>query len=125
MQGYVVTEVSPWEDASGGKAITCTAENCTASSKYEGEPGWYDLTVQYFDQNNGASHFDAFVNGQNVGTWTADQWLPTRKPDSNSSTRQTFRTLALRPGDEIRIVGIPNEGEPAAIDYIQITPSRF
>jgi hypothetical protein len=78
--------------------------------------------VHYFDQNNGASHFEAFVNGQNVGMWIADQWFPTRKPDSNSSTRYVTDSLALRPGDEIKIVGIPDQGERAAIDYIEIKP---
>ncbi len=97
LQGYVVSDVSPWEDASGSKAITCPAERCVASTKFEGRPGWYSLTVQYFDQNNGASHFEAYVNNQSVGTWTGDQWFPTRKPDSNSSTRQTLSGIALRP----------------------------
>src|SRR5205823_3842666 len=85
LAGYVVTDVSPWEDASGGKAITCAAEKCTAGARFQDKPGWYDLVVQYFDQNNGSSHFEVFVNSQNVGTWTADALLPTRKPDSNSS----------------------------------------
>jgi alpha-glucuronidase len=123
LDGYNVTDVLPWEDASGSKAIACPAEKCTASTKFEGKPGWYDVTIQYFDQNNGVSHFEAFVNAQIVGTWTADAWLPTRKPDSNSSTRQTLPMLALRPGDEIRIAGVPDDGERAAIDYIEIKPA--
>ena len=123
LAGYVVTDVSPWEDASGGKAITCAAEKCTAGARFQDKPGWYDLVVQYFDQNNGSSHFEVFVNSQNVGTWTADALLPTRKPDSNSSTRQTLPMLALRPGDEIRIVGSPDKGERAAVDYIEIKPA--
>lgn len=122
LDGYKVTDVSPWEDASGAQAITCPAEKCTASTEFEGKPGWYNLVVQYFDQNNGVSHFEAFVNGQRVGAWAADMWLPTYKPDSNSSTRQTIPELALRPGDEIRIVGIPDQNERAAIDYIEIKP---
>jgi hypothetical protein len=27
---------------------------------------------------------------------------------------------ALRPGDEIRVVGIPNGGEQAIVDYLEI-----
>ena len=122
LDGYVVTEVSPWEDASNSKAITCPTSKCAASEKFIGTPGWYNLTVQYFDQNNGASHFEAFVNHQSVGAWAADQWFPTTKPDSNSSTRRIFPMLALRPGDEISIVAIPDGQERAAIDYIEITP---
>lgn len=122
LKDYVISNVSPWEDASGGKAITCPTDKCTASTRFDGKPGWYNLIVQYFDQNNGASRFEAFVNDQNVGAWSADAWLPTQKPDSNSSTRQTFPMVALRPGDHITIVGIPDAGERAAIDYIEIKP---
>jgi alpha-glucuronidase len=122
LDGYKVTDVSPWEDASG-KAITCPTEKCTASTRFVGKPGWYNLVVQYFDQNNGISRYEAFVNGQSVGTWAADLRLPTFKPDSNSSTRQTIPELALRPRDEIRIVGIPDQGERAAMDYIEIKPA--
>ena len=122
LDGYQITDVLPWEDASGGKAISCPADKCVASTKFAGTAGWYNVVVQFFDQNNGVSSFQAFINAQEVGTWTADQWLPTRKPDSNSSTRQTVTGLALRPGDEIRLVGIPDAGERAAIDYIEIRP---
>ena len=123
LRGYSVIDASPWEDASNSKAIVCSAEKCTASTKFEGKPGWYTLVIQYFDQNNGSSHFEALVNNQIVGAWTADMWLPTRKPDSNSSTRYTTGKIALRPGDEISIVGVPDQGERAAIDYIEIKPA--
>ncbi len=123
LDGYVATDVSPWEDASGSKAITCPDSKCTARTKFSGAPGWYDLAVQYFDQNNGNSRFEAFVNGQRVGAWTSDQWLPTAKPDSNSSTRRRLSNVVLRPGDEIRILGIPDGSERAAVDYIEITPA--
>jgi alpha-glucuronidase len=123
LKGYSVTDVSPWEDASNAKAIVCPAEKCTASTKFEGKPGWYTLVIQYFDQNNGSSHFEALVNTESVGTWTADMWLPTRKPDSNSNTRYTTDKIALRPGDEISIIGMPDQGERAPIDYIEIRPA--
>jgi len=43
--------------------------------------------------------------------------------DSGSSARRIVEGLALRPGDEIQIEGIPNEGETAALDYIEIHPA--
>jgi alpha-glucuronidase len=125
LNGYEVTGVSPWEDASGGKAIICTARSCTASTKFTGKSGWYNLFVQYFDQNNGQSHFEGFVNNQSLGRWTADMWLPTYKPDANSSTRWTLENVPLRPGDEIKVLGMPDEGERAPIDYIEIKPAAL
>ncbi|MCX6636064.1 MAG: hypothetical protein NT090_13440 [Acidobacteria bacterium] len=50
--------------------------------------------------------------------------MPTRKVDGSSSSRRTVSGIALRPGDEIRIEGLPDGGETAAIDYIEVQPNR-
>ena len=44
--------------------------------------------------------------------------------DSSSSTRRTIAGIALRPGDQIRIEGIPDGGETAALDYLEILPGH-
>ena len=125
LNGYKVVDVTPWEAASGGKAIECpNAAGCSAALHYEGKSGWYNVTVQYFDQNNGASHFRLSIAGQPVAEWTADDALPGSKIDAHSSTRRVIKGLALRPGDEIRIDGLPNGGEGAPLDYVEISPIR-
>ncbi len=108
LDGYTEVAVSPWETASGGKATVCAKPRCTATMRFGGNAGWYDLSVESFDQNNGSSQFELLVNGQRLRRWTADELLPTFKPDGHSSTRQTVSAVALRPGDEVRIVGVPN-----------------
>jgi len=120
LSGYTVTDVTPWEAASGGRAITCGAGHCTASSRFTGEPGWYTIRVQYFDQDNGAAHFKTFVGKQLVDECSATLQLPTVKLDGTSSTRRTISGIALRAGDEIRIEGSPDAGESAALDYLEI-----
>ena len=126
LEGYVGRDVTPWEAASGGKAIECASpsRNCSASFHFEGEPGWYDLSVQYFDQNNGVSRFKLYVAEQLVDEWAADDNLPTRKIDAHSSTRHKITGLGLRPGDEIRIEGTGQGGENAPLDYIEIRPHQ-
>src|SRR5262249_44716728 len=111
--------------ASGSKAIQCmaSAKLCSASFRYDGKAGWYDISVRYFDQSNGASRFKVFMSGQMVGEWLADGKLPSDKINAHSSTRHLIKGLALRPGDEIRIEGYPDGGERAAIDYVEITPT--
>ncbi len=120
--GYQVVDVTPWETASGGKAVECTSptRSCTASLRYNGPAGWRNLSVEYFDQNNGASRFRVYVGGQFVDEWVADDHLPSRKPDGSSSTRRMITGLALRPGDEIRIEGTADGQEYAPLDYIEI-----
>jgi alpha-glucuronidase len=124
LTGYVAKPVTPWEAASGGTAIECDAAKCTASLKYDSESGWRDLVIQYFDQQNGGSKFRVWIGSQLVDEWSATDRLPTRKVDSSSSTRRTVHGIVLRKGDEIRIEGIPDGGETAALDYIEIVASE-
>jgi alpha-glucuronidase len=124
LSGYTAKPVTPWESASGGTAVECGSARCTATLKYAGEPGWYDLTVQYFDLPDGVSRFQVWVGNQMVDEWAASDRLPARKVDSTSSSRRVIRGLALRPGDEIRIQGFPDGRETAALDYIEILPAQ-
>ncbi|HYL99810.1 MAG TPA: glucosiduronase, partial [Blastocatellia bacterium] len=124
LDGYQIVDVTPWETASGGKAVNCPAgtPQCTATLTYEGPPGWYDLRVQYFDQDNGVSNFSVYIAGQLVSRWKADDHFPTDKINGSSSTRHTIAGVALRTGDKVVIEGIPNGGEGAPFDYIEILP---
>jgi alpha-glucuronidase len=120
LTGYSVVDVKPWEAASGSKAASCTAPPCAARMRYDGTPGWYDLYVRYFDQNDGVSRYRLLVGSQLIDEWTAADRFPTRRIDSSSSTRRIAAGVALRPGDEIRIEGVPDGPETAALDYIEI-----
>jgi alpha-glucuronidase len=126
LDGYRIQAVTPWEAASGGKAVICGAgaPECSARFQYQGQPGWYDVKVQYFDQNNGSASFRLSVAGQVVAEWVAADSLPTAKIDAHSATQYTATGVALRPGDEIVVRGSPDRGESAAIDYVEIRPAR-
>ena len=126
LEGYQIEEVRPWETASGGKAVSCLSPGgrCSANFRYEGKPGRYDLSIQYFDQNNGGSRFKVFVATRLVAEWIADEVLPTNKIDGHSSTRRRLRALSLRPGDEIRIEGFADGGEGAPIDYVELHSTK-
>ncbi len=126
LEGYQVVDVKPWEAAFGSQAVQCASPSrqCSASFRHQGQPGWYDLSVQYFDQNNGVSRFKLFVAGQLVDEWVADDSVPTHKIDAHSSTRRSIAGLALRRGDEIRIEGQAQGDENAALDYLELHPSR-
>ena len=124
LRGYTVTSVTPSEDVSGGKAVECPAAECAATLRYTGPPGWYTIRVEYFDQDNGVSHYRFQVGSQTIDEWQAADHIPTRKLDSSSSTRRSIPGVALRTGDEIRIEGFPDAGERAAIDYIELLPAN-
>ena len=126
LDGYSVFEVKPWETASAGKALQVSSPGGqgTASFRYSGKPGQYDLSVQYFDQNNGKSSFRILLNGREVDHWLADDSLPSSRPDGHTSTRRTVHALSLTPGDEIRIEATVQADERACIDYVEITPTQ-
>jgi alpha-glucuronidase len=121
---YAAKPVTPWESASGGTAVECGAAKCTASVKYAGTSGWRDIIVQYFDQQDGVSHFSVWVGPQLIDEWAASDRLPARKIDSSSSSRRVIHGVALRTGDEVRVEGVPDGRETAALDYIEIVEAE-
>jgi alpha-glucuronidase len=125
LQGYTQDPITPAYFASGGKAISCPqAQACTASFRYEGGSGTYDLDVQYFDLNSGVARFSVLVNSQTVDEWQANDDLPSAKADGDSSIRRAIPAVALRSGDEITIRGMPDGGDTAMLDYVEIHKPR-
>ncbi len=125
LDGYVVQDVTPWEDASGGKAISCASQACTATFVFQGGQGVYDIAVQYFDVNAGIAKFQLKVGDQRLSSWQADDHFPTKTLNGDSSTRHTITNFKLQPNSVITIEGIPDGADPAAIDYIEITPHIY
>jgi alpha-glucuronidase len=121
LEGFAPLDVTPWEAASGGKAVTCAeGPSCAATWKFDGAPGWYTLRVQYFDMPNGVARYKLLVGRQTVDEWSAADHIPSRRLDAGASSRRVIPGIALRPGDEIRIEGFPDRGDPAGLDYIEI-----
>jgi alpha-glucuronidase len=144
LTGYKVINVTPWEDASGGKAVSCPAvaptqpkaqqehpidvspveaPACSAEWTYNGPPGRYDIAVQYFDLQPGIAHFTLAVNDRQIVSWSANDSLPSKRPDGDNSTRFTMRGVELKPGDRLRVDGVPDGSDPAALDYIEVDPA--
>jgi alpha-glucuronidase len=121
LEGYKAIDVTPWEAASGGKAVECASGKCAATFIYNGAPGVFQIRVRYFDQNTGVSHFRALIGNKVIAEWTAADRVPTRKIDSSSSALRVIEGIPLKAGAEIRIEGMPDGGETAALDYLEIT----
>ena len=130
LAGYKVIDVNPWEDASGGKAVSCDQgaeqRSCNANFTYNGRPGKFNVAVQYFDMQGGAAKFTLTLNGQPLtsdASWSADATFPTSRPHADNSTRHIVHNVALKPGDTLRIEGTPDGHDPAAFDYIETLPA--
>ena len=124
LTGYKVIDVTPWEDASGGKAVSCVdAKGCAAEWTWKGAAGRFDIAVQYFDLQGGAAKFALSANGKQAGAWTADGTFPSRRPHGDNSVRYTVRSVELKPGDVLRVEGVPDEKDAAALDYVEVSAS--
>jgi alpha-glucuronidase len=122
LSGYKVIDITPWEDASRGKAVSCSEPACTAEWTWPGAPGRYNVAIQYFDLQGGAAKFALTINDRPASNWLADANLPSTRPNGDNSTRKTIPGIDLKPGDTIRIEGTPDGCDPAALDYVEITP---
>jgi alpha-glucuronidase len=123
LDGYTPVDVTPWETATDGKAYVCKDRAaCTATTHLDRPAGFYEIAIEYFDYRQGASTFQLLLNQKAIGTWTADNTLPGQAPNGDTSTRYALRGVALRPGDVLTVEGHPDGGEPAPIDYVEITP---
>jgi alpha-glucuronidase len=121
LHGYEVTDITPWEAASGAKAVQLpdSVETGSVRWKFALGDGTYDLAVQYFDEEDGISEFELAVAGKNLATWNASDHVPTpsNKPDSHTSSRKWIRGVKLHSGDEIVLTGKADGGEQAGVDY--------
>jgi len=76
----------------------------------------------------GSARFEILLNRRPVANWTADGTLPPAVIDKNldghTSTRFTVSGIPLAPGDTLMLRGTPDGGEPAPVDYIEITPGE-
>ncbi len=125
LTGYKVIDVTPWEDASGGKAVSCEGQtSCAAEWTYSGAGGRFDIAVQYFDLQGGIAKYELGVNGQTTATWSGDAKLPSSHPHGDNSTRYIVRGVTLKTGDVIRVEGTSDGADPAALDYIEVLPSK-
>jgi alpha-glucuronidase len=128
LAGYKIIDITPWEDASGGKIVTCdlnpAQKTCTAEWTYAGKAGHFNIAVQYLDLRGGVAHFTLDVNGESVASRAADALFPSNHA-GDTSTRFTARGpdgrgIELKPGDVLRIEGTPDASDPAALDYVEI-----
>jgi alpha-glucuronidase len=133
LSGYKVIDVTPWEDASGGKAVAChpnsTQRTCTAEWTYNGHAGRFNIAVQYFDLQGGVAHFTFGIDGTEIVSWAANDKFPSHAPNGDNSTRFTMRGpdgrgIELKPGDTLRVEGAPDGKDLAALDYIEINPAE-
>lgn len=129
LDGYTVIPITPFEAASGGKAIITTSNDKpgTAKCKVPFETGIYNIAVNYYDHLGGTSRYKLSLGGQLIGEWTGDLGTVLLHDfsdlrDGHSATRITFESVHVNKGDLLEILGIPDGEELAPVDYVSFLP---
>jgi len=117
LDGYTAQNNS--SDASGGGYIE-TWGTGTATTTFQGEAGTYGIDLSVFDENDGQSTIELFINGESVSIVVLDQ-----DADGNyihgTLTNFSLLDVDLQPGDVIEIRSSANCGEAARLDKIELT----
>ncbi|WP_353473908.1 right-handed parallel beta-helix repeat-containing protein [Salipiger sp. H15] len=107
--------------ASGGTVIQNeSGENQSASLAFDGDAGVYDLTVNYFDENDGVSTLSVLVNGEEVATWDWDLELGSANANASTRASKVIEGLELQKGDVVTLQGQHDGSEPLRIDTISL-----
>lgn len=83
--------------------------------------GTYDLTVNYFDEDDGVSTTTLLVDGVEVASWQWDAALGSSLAGPATLTSRSFENLSLDKGSMITLKGVSDGGEPLRIDSVELT----
>lgn len=121
LSGFVAESL---KNASGGIAIRRDGRGeHSAETDFEGEAGLYDIVVNYFDENDGASRLAVELNGEALDAWIWDADLGDRLANNNTLTRHVIEDVRLQKGDRLSLSGEDDGGEPLRIDSFDFLPN--
>ena len=123
-------QIEPNSSASGGELISLsdgTSIEETGSASFfianEALAGEYEIVVAYRDENDGVSELSIEQNDNLIDSWNCGCNLPSSEPDRTTEILRTVTTrTTVKKDDRFTIFGTENNGEGAAIDYIEFIP---
>lgn len=99
-------------------------ESGSASTKFSGPSGSYDVLLGYFDEQEGTAQLDPLLNGQSLGQIKLDQQLGSNLATSQTQVRRTIaENVSIKTGDTFEVFGVEFAGEPARLDYVEFVPT--
>jgi hypothetical protein len=97
-----------------------TSGTGVASYTFGGASGTYDVQVNYFDENDGASAFSLYVGSTLVGSWTANRSLGSASAVQTDLVQKTFAGVTIPSGSVVSVHGTFNSGEAARFDRLKL-----
>jgi len=112
--------------ASSGSAASLPRHQSTAGLTgavrhiHTGPAGTFELAVAYYNERDGGATIDVDVAGARVGKIYIYSSTAGTGPSDGSLAIRTF-TVALNPGDEIKLTAKGSNWSHAVVDYIELT----
>jgi hypothetical protein len=86
--------------------------------------GLYDVTVGYFDENDGVAQLGLFVNNVQIDQWLWNGTAGAANPTAQSKALRDIQDVALKAGDVVELRGFGAPGEPLRTDFIDFAFDR-
>ena len=113
------------ENVADGQIISLAdtgVDNGSAEGFFTGPTGLYEVSVGYYDENDGVSDVSVTVNDE-TDSFALDKDLPGNLPTVDTfTTRVTHDAVQLESGDSFAIAGTIDQSEYARFDYIEFKP---
>ena len=127
--GYAVEDNAAASDGQLIRRRDAGGQPATASARFAGSAGVYDIEVGYFDESDGRSSLAFLLNVELLDQWIADEDPACR--DCASPNERTLRSrvvargIRLVPGDELALQGTGEYYEYARFDNIALSQAGF
>ncbi len=90
----------------------------SASFEYQGDLTKMDLTLNFYDENDGVSVYKVLIDGREVLQFRTDKDLGHRLANSQTLDSRTLKDLELKKGTKVEIQCTSGDAEPCRLDWI-------
>ena len=113
------------QPASNGQCIRMTSSTVFGSAAfvYSADPAgeYVDVEWRYYDENDGLSPYEAYIDGVLVDSWIANEDTGTHATNEVSARTRIVADFTLLTGDTtVEIRSKINAGENGRVDYAEI-----
>jgi hypothetical protein len=121
LNGYGVESASV---ASKGKLISLIGRGNTgtASTKFAGSAGTYNVVIGCYDENDGVSQLSVKADGKQIDFWNLDRDLGNDYISTGNLVKRKIANVSLKEGSKIEIQGKRGGSEWARVDFIDFIP---
>jgi len=103
--------------ASSGQILSLSAGSGRLTQTME-TGGVYDITLSYFDENDGEAEYKIYIDNVLVDAWAANKDYGFSTPITSNLTSHTTRAVSVPAGAVVEIVAYSDEGELCCVDTI-------